>query len=247
MNRRRFFVPRESIREGTACLPADQSHHLRDVLRLRTGDIVEIFDGKGGGYSGEVDFQDTGIFVRGLSPIASVESGARVILAAALIKSAKFEWILQKTTELGVHELMPLYTRRSEIEIPDSKIASRLQRWDRIVKEASKQCRRLSLPQIHEPRPFRDFLSMNCFASCARFLLHEKTSEYWNPDPGTLSEGVVVCIGPEGGWHDSEVEQAKAIGYQTFSLGPSVLRAETAAVAAISIVQHHIHLLNIRA
>lgn len=245
MNRRRFFIPRESIREATACLPADQSHHLRNVLRLRTGDTVEIFDGKGSGYSGEVDFQDERIFVRGLRPILSAESCVRVILAVALIKSSKFEWILQKATELGVHEFMPLYTRRSEVAIPDGKVASRLERWNRIVMEASKQCRRLSLPQIHEPQPFQNFLSMNFFASCVRFLLHEKASQLWNPDPGKLSEGVAVCIGPEGGWHDSEVDQAKAAGYEPFSLGPSVLRAETAAVAAVSIVQHRIHLLNI--
>jgi len=97
MSRRRFFVPRESIRDGVAPLPSDQAHHLRNVLRLRTGDVVEIFDGKGGGYTGEVDFQDGAIFVRGLQSIATQESQIRVILAAALIKSSKYEFPAAKS------------------------------------------------------------------------------------------------------------------------------------------------------
>ena len=74
-------------------------------------------------------------------------------------------------------------------------------------------------------------------------MLYEKASEPWHPDPRTLSEGVVLCIGPEGGWEDGEVEQARAAGYEIFSLGPWILRAETAAIAAVSIIQHHINLL----
>ena len=115
--------------------------------RLRAGDVVEIFDGKGSGYTGEVEFQDTAIFVRGLRSITTRESRVRVMLAAALIKSSKYEWILQKATELGVQEIIPLNTRRSDIEIPGGRIADRLQRWDRIVMEASKQCRRSSCAQ----------------------------------------------------------------------------------------------------
>jgi 16S rRNA (uracil1498-N3)-methyltransferase len=245
MSRRRFFVPEESIRDGVACLPADQAHHLLNVLRLRKGDVVEIFDGKGGGYSGEVDFQDTGIFVRGLYSIATRESRVRIILAAALIKPSKYEWILQKATELGVGEIIPLIARRSDIGISGGKIAGRLQRWDRIVMEASKQCRRSSLPRIHEPQSLPDFLSMKELSYCARFMLHEKASESWDPDPRALSGGVVLCIGPEGGWDDDEVAQAQAAGYEAFSLGPWILRAETAAIAAVSIAQHYINLSTI--
>ena len=137
-------------------------------------------------------------------------------------------------------------TRRSDIEIPEGRIAGRLQRWDRIVMEASKQCRRSSAPRIHEPQAFPDFLSMEGISSCARFMLYEKASDPWCPDPRRLLEGVVLCIGPEGGWEDGEVEQAKAAGWEIFSLGPWILRAETAAIAAVSIVQHHINLLRRR-
>jgi 16S rRNA (uracil1498-N3)-methyltransferase len=246
MSRRRFYVPRESIQDGVASLPADQAHHLRDVLRIGTGEVVEIFDGAGNGYTGEVLLQDSKVCVRGLQGIPSEASRIRLILAAALIKSSKFEWILQKATELGVHEIIPLKTRLSDIEIPGGKITLRLERWDRIVREASKQCRRVAAPRVHMPRAFPDFLSMEELSSHPRFLFYEKAPEPWRPDPGMLSDRVVLCIGPEGGWNDLEIEQAKRAGYQVFRLGPWILRAETAAIAAVSIVQHQINLLNIR-
>ena len=247
MSRRRFYVPRESVREGVAGLPPDQAHHLRDVLRIGTGEVVEVFDGAGNGYIGEVELQDSGVYVRGLQRIPSEEPRVRLILAVALIKSSKFEWILQKATELGVHEIIPLKTRLSDIEIPGGKIALRLERWDRIVREASKQCRRFAAPRVHAPRAFPEFLSIEELSALPRFLFYEKATEPWHPDPGMLSSRVVLCIGPEGGWDDSEIGQAKQAGYQIFNLGPWILRAETAAIAAVSIIQHQINLINIKA
>jgi 16S rRNA (uracil1498-N3)-methyltransferase len=247
MSRRRFYVPLNSIREEIACLPSDQAHHLRDVLRIGTGEVVEIFDGAGHGYIGEVDLRDSMVYVRGLQSIPSEEPRIRLILAAALIKSSKFEWLLQKATELGIHEIIPLKTRLSEIEIPSGKAVLRLERWDRIVREASKQCRRSTAPRVHAPRAFSDLLSAQDLSSCSRFLFCEKASEPWRPDQNVLSERVVVCIGPEGGWDADEIERAKEAGYKIFSLGPWILRAETAAIAAVSIIQHQINLLNIKA
>ena len=211
---------------------------------MGTGEIVEIFDGAGNGYTGEVEIQDAGICVRGLQSIASEESRFRLTLAAALIKSSKFEWILQKATELGVHEIIPLRTRLSEIDIPGGKVALRLERWDRIVREASKQCRRFAAPRVHAPRAFPDLVSNAELSASPRYLFYENAPELWRPETSALSDRVVLCIGPEGGWEDNEIEQAKQAGYQIFSLGPRILRAETAAIAAVSIMQHHISLRN---
>lgn len=244
MSRRRFFVPQDAIRDGIANLPPDQAHHLRDVLRLGSGEIVEIFDGAGRGYVGEVDLTGSGISVRNLQSVASKSIQTRLILATALIKPAKFEWTLQKATELGVHEIIPLRTRLSNIEIADGKIPFRLERWDRIVKEAAKQSRRLDTPRIHAPKPFHDFLAVQKSSSCARFLFYEQAADLWRPVQGSRYEEIVLCIGPEGGWEASEIEQARTAGFEIFSLGPWTLRAETAAVAAVSIIQYQIHLLN---
>jgi 16S rRNA (uracil1498-N3)-methyltransferase len=245
MSRRRFYVPADSIQGDFVCLPADQAHHLRDVLRLGSGEIVEIFDGTGNGYIGEVEIRDSKVLVQNLQMVSIENPRMRLILAAALIKSARYEWILQKATELGVHEIVPLKTRLSEIDIPSGKIALRLERWDRIVREAAKQSRRYSAPRVHAPKSFRDFLSNEELSSIPRLLFYEKAPELWRPDFGISgSDRMVLCIGPEGGWDTAEVEQAKQSGYVVFSLGPQTLRAETAAIAAVAIVQHQINILN---
>jgi 16S rRNA (uracil1498-N3)-methyltransferase len=244
MARRRFYVPRDSIRDGIAVLPAGQAHHLRDVLRMGTGEVVEIFDGAGNGYVGEIEIRNSGISIRGLQSLPSEESRIRLILAAALIKSAKFEWVLQKATELGVHEIIPVKTRLTDIQIPEGKIALRLERWDRLVREAAKQCRRLSAPRIHAPRSFLSLLETVDLSACTRILFYEKAPEPWRPDPHTLSGRALICIGPEGGWEDREIEQAKEAGYKIFCLGPWTLRSETAAIAAVSIIQHQVFLSN---
>ena len=194
---------------------------------------------------GEVEIRDSKVCVYGLQSIASEESQFRLTLAAALIKSSKFEWILQKATELGVHEIIPLKTRLSEIEIPGGKVALRLERWDRIVREASKQCKRFAAPRVHAPRSFADLLSVEESSSCSKLLFYEKAPEPWRPENGAVSNRVVLCIGPEGGWEAGEIEQAKAAGYKIFNLGSWILRAETAAIAAVAIVRHQMNLLNL--
>ncbi len=244
MSHKRFYVPPDSIRDRSATLPPSQAHHLRDVMRIGDGEIVEIFDGAGRGYSGEVELQGSAVLISRLKSLPPEDSLIRVILAAALVKSSRFEWMLQKATELGVDEFMPLKTCRSEIRIAESKILSRMERWNRIVREASKQCQRLSTPQIHMPLSFSNFLEAVGDQSCAKLLFHENSEEPWRFDPGILSKNVLLCIGPEGGWEQSEIEAAAQVGCQIFSLGSRILRAETAAIAAVSVIQYHASLLN---
>ncbi|MGD0100689.1 MAG: 16S rRNA (uracil(1498)-N(3))-methyltransferase [Acidobacteriota bacterium] len=242
MTRRRFYVPRDSIRNGIAALPPTEAHHLRDVLRVKAGDRVEIFDDSGTGYTGEVELHGSEVFVQKLESIPSLESPFRLILAAALIKSARFEWMLQKATELGVDRIIPLKTRLSEIQITDEKIEERKERWQRIIREAAKQCKRSAAPRLEKPLDFAALLAAEEISQCTKILFHEKAAGPWQPK-GPLSDRIILCIGPEGGWEQSEVEQAGKAGYQICGLGPWTLRAETAAIAAISIVQHQIQLL----
>ena len=240
MTRRRFYVPRDSIRDGNAHLSSSQAHHLRHVLRLGTGDVVEVFDGEGQGYLGNVEIQGSQVTVRALRSLSSEPAPVRIVLAPALIKSARFEWILQKATELGVYQIVPLATRLSDIRIPESKLGLRLQRWNRIVIEASKQSRRLVAPRLHEPIGFSDLLGSGEFSTCTKLLFYEKASNLWSPVDIPGSREIMLCIGPEGGWESREVEQAQSSGISVFSLGPWTLRAETAAVAALSILQHRL-------
>lgn len=241
MARRRFYVPGDAIRGGIAVLPPEQAHHLRDVLRLSSGDAVEIIDGSGAGYSGEIELRGTDVVVGSLQPLPSERTSTRIVLAAALIKPARFEWILEKAAELGVSEIIPLITHFSEIKIPKERIETRLERWRRIIQESVKQCRRLDTPDLRVPRDFSDFIQESAFASYLRILFYEKAAGVWRA-PDALPDRVIICIGPEGGWESREVDQARAAGYEIAGLGPLTLRAETAAIAALSIVQHQLQL-----
>jgi 16S rRNA (uracil1498-N3)-methyltransferase len=243
MTRRRFYVHRDSIRDGVAALAPGEAHHLREVLRIRSGECVEVFDGSGLTFRGEVELRGTEVFVGELERIASQElSLFRLILAAALIKAAKFEWMIEKATELGVDEIVPLKTRHSEIKIPPEKIGSRLERWERIVRESSKQCGRPTPPVLREPVEFDEFLKADEFSPDTRILFYEKAVEPWQGEALTSGQ-TIVCIGPEGGWDLDEVERAREAGYGIFALGSRILRAETAAIAAVSIIRHRMDLL----
>jgi len=243
MARRRFIVPTNFIHHDVATLPPEESHHVKNVLRLRSGDEVEILDGEGACYSGILELRDAQMRVCRLQRIASpAEPAQTLILAAALIKSDKFEWILQKGTELGVEEFIPLQTKFSEIRIPVSKLDSRRARWQRIVGEAAKQCRRLSIPRLSPPITFEDFLAQEDPADSTRLIFCEKAENRWTHTLH-LSNRIVICTGPEGGWDADEVRQAAQAGYAPFNLGPRILRAETAAIAAVSILQFQIGLI----
>jgi len=230
---RRFLT--EFIRDKEARLPAAEAHHLRNVLRLREGERVEVFDGKGNSWSGAVEFRGGEVFVCGLIHSRRQPAAARLTLAMTLIKPARFEWALEKATELGVDEVLPLYTARSEIRISDEKISGRLARWDRITKEASKQCLRPDAPYVRPPLEFGEFLSSEEYSIQNKILFYEKSDNQWLPDR-TDDVDTIICIGPEGGWTEDEIEFAKKSGCGVFGLGPRVLRAETAAISVLSVL-----------
>ncbi|MEJ2111449.1 MAG: RsmE family RNA methyltransferase [Acidobacteriota bacterium] len=244
MTRRRFFVPSDAIQNDIARLPEDQSHHLRDVLRIDEGETVEIFDGEGLGYTGTGAFHNSEVTVRHLEKLPSMEPDLPLVLAAALIKPSKFEWMLQKATELGVCEIIPIQTRRGEIRMPQIKTDQKRNRWTRIVQEASKQCGRHAFPRIRHSVDYMDLLYHEEFADFSRLAFYERADELWRPEMlKPRANGVLLFVGPEGGWETGEIDAAVAAGVRIASLGPWTLRAETASIAAVSIIQHHIHLL----
>lgn len=237
MPRRRFFVPRDRIQNGVAVLTPDQAHHLRAVLRLRPGEEVELFDGEGLGYSGKIEYKGADIHIGMLKGLQQVEGGrSTLVLAAALIKTDRFEWMLEKATELGVDQFVLLQTRFAQIHIPATRVAARLERWQRIATEASKQSRRLAIPKIQAPLAWDRFLASEDYAGHTRFMLYEKASERIGAFP-KIKGRVLLCVGPEGGWEDSEAQAAEREGFRLVSLGQRILRTETAALAAVSILQ----------
>jgi 16S rRNA (uracil1498-N3)-methyltransferase len=236
MLRRRFFAPREQISNGVAFLPPDQIHHLRGVLRLNAGDEVEVFDGEGDLYLGVVQIRGAETRIVRLEKLSvRDEPQPHVILAPALIKADRFEWMLEKATELGADEIIPLETRFTEIRITRAKIQQRMERWRRIIREAARQCRRLYVPRIQEPVRFSALLSAG-HLPLTRLLLFEKADTLWDCILSPSAE-LLICTGPEGGWDSTEVEAAGKAGFGIFRIGSRILRAETAPLAALSIVQ----------
>lgn len=240
MSRRRFFVPTDLIHGQTAVLPDDQAYHLRNVLRIRSGDPVEVFDGEGTGYAGEVAFCGSEVHVQGLTKIERPDDcRPRLILAQALIKSDRFEWILQKATEFGAAAIVPLKSRYCDVRIPESRLDSRMERWRRIVREAARQCCRVTVPEVHMPMDFARLRALDEFAGCRGLFLCPGASLRWKGISHN-APGYVLFIGPEGGWHPDEIEEAAKSGFERFNLGPRILRAETAALAALVLVQDQI-------
>lgn len=237
MPRRRFFIPGDRIRDGIAVLTHDQAHHLRDVLRLGVGDEVELFDGAGSRYLGKIECCGVDVRIGRVERIKLPEERYRsLVLAAALIKPDRFEWILQKGTELGVTGFLPLNTQFTTVRIPPARLEARLERWRRIVREASKQCGRATVPEVGPPCQFTSLLNAADYRGHARFLLYEKAQERFDP-ASAICEPVLLCVGPEGGWEEAEAKAAGQVGFRVISMGSATLRAETAAIAAVSIFQ----------
>lgn len=240
MDLRRFFAPPDRIHDGIARLPPDESHHLRHVLKLQVGDIVEVFDGEGRGYEGKIVGYDDIAVIGDLERVEPAsEPPIEVILALALIKSDKFDWVLQKGTEMGVRSFVPLETHFCDVRIPECKQTARLSRWRRIVREAAKQSRRFCVPRVHPPWKFAEFLASAEFNDATKILFYEKALDPWN-GKSIPSRRLVLCIGPEGGWDPKEIAAAERAAFRTFRLGPRILRSETAALAALAILQYRL-------
>jgi 16S rRNA (uracil1498-N3)-methyltransferase len=237
MTRRRFFAPPSAFNFGkqVVTLTADEARHLREVLRLKTGDEVQVFDGAGREFRAVVsqprrEFAE--LEIRDEIEPVKPESPLQLTLAVALLKGEKFDLVVQKGTELGVNRFIPLVTRYADIRLRDAAdAAKRITRWQRIALEAAKQCGRAVVPEIVTPAPFESVISDN---SCLMF------SERGGHPLNTNSEikSVVAIVGSEGGWADEELEQARAAGVPIVTLGGRVLRAETAAIATAVLLQH---------
>lgn len=231
MARRRFFV--DSIRHGVAELRGEEARHLTRVLRVEPGQRFEISDNQQA-YLAEIDeARGERVVFRVVEPIASVPPPARVTLCAALIKFDRFEWIVEKATELGVEQILPVNTTRSEHGLFEAS-RKRSERWARIARESSQQSRRVHVPEILPAVKFEAALKRE---ANHRFFLEEAAAPpLLREIPEERQESVALLLGPEGGWTEPERQAARAAGWTAVSLGPQVLRAETAACAALAVV-----------
>jgi len=233
MARRRFFV--DSVRRGHAEIAGEDAHHLTRVLRVEAGQKFEISDNRDV-YLAEVESARKDLV--SFAIVERIEAGVplvRTALFASLIKFERFEWLIEKATELGVAQLTPVEAERSEKGL-ERAARKRLERWSRIAREASEQSRRARLPELGEPIALLEALNA---AAHYRYLLDEAEAcpiLAAFPTPRRSEDRVALLVGPEGGWTDRERAEITHAGWRAVSLGGGILRAETAAIAALSIV-----------
>jgi 16S rRNA (uracil1498-N3)-methyltransferase len=233
----RFFVPSAALRADTVVLPEEVRRHM-GVLRLAVGAEILLLDGIGLVCRCRMEHIDrNGATARVLERRREEETAFFVTLLQALPKGDKMDLVLQKGTELGIRRFVPLHTARSIPRLPIRREQQRWLRWQRIVREAARQCRRPQLPVLTEITTLADALA--ACRSPLRLMLWEKGSLPLNQAlPEQPPAGAVLLIGPEGGFSDQEAELSQRHGFIPISFGPRILRSETAGFAAATVLQY---------
>ncbi|MBL4827777.1 MAG: 16S rRNA (uracil(1498)-N(3))-methyltransferase [Spongiibacteraceae bacterium] len=222
-------------------LEAQASHYLGKVLRIKLGASVILFNGKGGQFEACVASIDKKhITLQILNFIeGDCESPLHIHLGIAISRGERMDHIMQKTTELGVSEITPLFSERSEVKIKGERLEKKLQHWRNIIVNACEQCGRNQLPKLNTANTVADWAS---FAHAEqKLVLHHRTNKRLDElltINNVKPKSVILLIGPEGGLSQKEVELVQNKDFNTLSLGPRVLRTETAPLAAITLLQH---------
>lgn len=237
-----FFLPKEARRGERFLIEGPEAYHILRVLRFKAGDALTLFDGEGGRFTGVIDAvhddKSLGGPLKALPP--APRRGPRLTLYAGLLKGSHWDLVLEKGTELGVDAFVPVVTPRAVVQVAEEKSAAKLARWEKIILAAAKQSGRESLPSVSAPKPFADAIR----EACARgkvLLAWEGLKGASSRDAlaGLSAAGeIAVFIGPEGGFTKDETELAQSLGAELFGLGENILRAETAALAAVCLVRH---------
>lgn len=247
MTRRRFYAPAGAFTADfrSLTLQADEARHLRDVLRLKPGDEVYVFDGEGKEF--QCAIEDSRRDVARLKVLAEVaparpESALQLTLAVALLKNDKFDLVVQKATELGVVGIVPVMTRLADIRLrDDSDVGKRVTRWQRIALEAAKQSGRALVPDVVAPISFAAFVQSAANPGQRNLMFSERGGQSFAVFKESLASTpnlITALVGSEGGWTDEELEQASSTGWAILTLGGRTLRAETASIAAVVLLQH---------
>lgn len=234
---RRFYAPPENFGNEKITLGLEETRHLRDVLRLRAEEKIQIFDGAGREFLceiKEISKRETLLHIIAETAPAAPESDLDLTLAVALLKGEKFELVVQKAVELGVARIVPLNTKRADVKLKEAD--KKLDRWQKIALEACKQSGRAKLMTIDAPSDFEKFVEST--ADGARILFAERSGESFSKI--IADKKITALVGSEGGWEDSEIEFAAARGFQITTLAAGrILRAETAAIAVAAILQNN--------
>ncbi len=238
---RRFFIDPEASVKDVFFLSEQESHHLQRVLRLTVGTPLQLLDGKGNVHDAEIAEPGKQVQLTILSSQYIEQDAIPLRVCQSVLKGQKMELLIQKCTELGVSEFTPFYSERSQLKKKElAKVSKKYDRWQRIIEEACKQC---GTPWAMTLKPLLSFEEMVAGGKrqAQRILFWEEESVENSLHSLPLQKektGLQIVFGPEGGFPLEEVAKAKGNDFQILSLGSRILKAETANIAAVSIVQH---------
>jgi 16S rRNA (uracil1498-N3)-methyltransferase len=236
-----FFVDSGAITPPTIRITGELLHHLRNSLRLQPGETLTLNDACGTRYRVEVTHVssqaiESRIIGRQVGP---TDRTSPIVLGQALIKGDKMDWVIQKATELGVATIVPIYSLHSVIKPNPERLDHQRARWNRIARDAAQQSERWTIPTITNPLHLGETCRQFAVSPLKGILVERSSGSSLAtiPLPRDPQQPIVLLVGPEGGWAANEQSLAQEQGFLPLSLGPRILRAETAAIAALSILQ----------
>lgn len=247
MAKHRFYLPASAWTSENLELRGEEAHHCLDVMRCREGDRIVVFNGAGTEAEGViVAIAKDRVTLRTLLTTTTPRPRAAITLGQAVPKGKNMDLIVQKATELGASRIVPLLSERTVVQLDDGDIEKKRQKWERVSIEACKQCGQNWVPEVATPvkveafvktsrDPLRLIAAIGGEAAPLKSILAARAVE-----GGAPTEGATVLIGPEGDFTPAELSQAITCGFRPLSLGPIILRSETAAIYALSILGHEL-------
>jgi len=246
MGTHRFFVLPECIGEYKVSFDEEDSHHIKNVLRLNEGDVIEVCNGLGNLFEVKITSNERNRVCGRILKKVECKKGddLRVTLFQAILKGSKMDFVIQKATEIGVVRIVPVFTERTVVDLQNGKDKKRLLRWKKITMEASKQSKRVTVPKIDDPMDLVELPKvLSDFDRILIFWEDEKERGIRDVLDSLKCSNVAIIIGPEGGFSEREVNLVKGVGGKTVTLGDNILRAETAGLVASAIVLYELNAL----
>jgi 16S rRNA (uracil1498-N3)-methyltransferase len=240
---RHFYIDPTAVTKPLVTLKGSEAHHLKNVLRLKPDDRIRLIDGTGHEYEAVIKMLGTEkVEVEIRHEFQSpVTSGVRILVAQAFLKEKKMDDLVRKVSELGIAGWLPFFSHRSIARPDKDRLVGRTRRWKRIAAEAVKQCRRSDILQIFEPFSYEEVLELSDTCD-QKIVFWENETAPLSRDIGLkgekFSKKILLMLGPEGGFAEQEIEMARQGGFTVAGLGPRILRAETATLAACTLIQY---------